>query len=109
MHITTIFNQTDHSETGSFTYYDSVNFNEYLSDSNSYSNNESDCRSNYYNNYESNYKSDNKETPYALISIIETPLVQLSNIEQNANMLYFLKQEEFNNNNFSFRDLLNAI
>ena len=99
MHTPTTFNQTNHTGTGP---------NEYLSDLDSYSDNESDCESDDYNNYESNYESDNEETPCASTSITKTPLVQPPNIEQNANASYSLRQEEFNNN-FSSKDLLNAI
>ncbi|RIA96951.1 hypothetical protein C1645_814795 [Glomus cerebriforme] len=61
---------------------------EYLSDSSSYSNSESDLELDDYNNYESNYKSDNEEALCTSISITETPLVQLSNIEQNAKIIH---------------------
>src|ERR1051326_7440075 len=111
MHTSTIFDQTDRSGTGPLARYDvdGVGSDEYLSDSSSYSDNESDLGSDDNNNYESNYESDNEEAPCASTSITETPLVQPSNIEQNANASYSLRQEEFNNNNFSSRDLLNAI
>ncbi|CAG8450006.1 15823_t:CDS:2 [Cetraspora pellucida] len=88
MHITAIFDQTVHTGTNLLAYYDG---------------------SDDYNDYKSNYKSDNKEAPCTLISTIETPLVQLPNAkEQKNNVAYTLRQEKFNDN-FSSKDLLNAI
>jgi hypothetical protein len=106
MHTSTISDQTDRF--GPRAHYNNAGPDENLSDSSNYSDNESDLGSDNYNNYESNYKSDNEEAPCASTSITETPLVQPSNIEQNANVSYSLRQEEFNNN-FSSRDLVSAI
>ncbi|RGB24711.1 hypothetical protein C1646_772704 [Rhizophagus diaphanus] len=105
MHTPTNFDQTDRASP--LVYYN--NTDEYLSDSSSYSDNGSDLGSDDYNNYEPNYKFDNEKASCALTSITETPLVQLSNKEQNANASYSLRQEEFNNSSFSSKDLLNAI
>ncbi len=105
MHTSTIFNKTDHE---TLACYNDASSDEYLSDSSSYSNSEFDLGLDDYNNYKSNYKSDNEEALCASTSIAKTLLVQLSNIEQNANVLYSLRQEEFNNN-FSSKDLLNTI
>ena len=100
MHNPTTFNQTDHTGTGP---------NEYLSDLDSYSDNESDCGSDDYNNYESNYESDNEEAFRDSTSTIQTPLVQSPNVkERKINVAYTLRQEKFNDN-FSSKDLLNAI
>ncbi|GBC30608.2 hypothetical protein GLOIN_2v1770871 [Rhizophagus irregularis DAOM 181602=DAOM 197198] len=87
MHTPTNFDQTDHSETA---HYDDAETDEYLSDSNSYTDNRSDLGSDNYNDYESNYESDNEGAPCASTSTIKTPL------------------EKFNDN-FSSKDLLNAI
>ena len=47
--------------------------------------------------------------PCTSTSTIKTPLVQLSNVkEQKINVAYTLRQEKFNDN-FSSKDLLNAI
>src|SRR6266540_4593504 len=105
MHISINFDQTDRIRTAR---YDDAEPDKYLSDSDSY-NDESDLRSDDYNNYESNYESDNEETSYASTSTIKTPLVQPLNVkEQKINVTYTLRQEKFNDN-FSLKDLLNAI
>ena len=105
MYTLTNFDQTDHART--VTYYDSAN--EYLSDSSSCTDNRSDLGSDDYNDYESNYESDNEEAPCTSTSTIKTPLVQPPNVkEQKINVAYTLRQEKFNDN-FSSKDLLNAI
>ncbi|GES97002.1 hypothetical protein GLOIN_2v1821835 [Rhizophagus clarus] len=69
---------------------------EYLSDLDSY-NGESNLKSDDYYNYKSNYKSDSEEALCTSISI--TTILSFQ---------YSLRQEKFNDN-FSFKDLLNAI
>ncbi|PKK41087.1 hypothetical protein RhiirC2_805047, partial [Rhizophagus irregularis] len=57
----------------------------------------------------SNYESDNEEAPCASTSTIKTPLVQPPNVkERKINGTYTLRQEKFNDN-FSSKNLLNAI
>src|SRR5688572_26715120 len=107
MYTPTISDQTD--RIGPLARYDGTGSDEYLSDSNGYSDNESDSGSDGYNNYESNYESDNEKAPCASTSTTRTPLVQSPNVkEQKANVAYTLRQEKFNDN-FSSKDLLNAI
>src|SRR5436309_7156337 len=107
MHTPTIFNQTDHTGTDSALCYNGAN--EYLSDSSSCTDNKSDLGSDDYNDYESNYESDNEEASRDLTSTTQTPLVQSPNVkEQKINVAYTLRQKKFNDN-FSSKDLLNAI
>ncbi|CAG8718643.1 14774_t:CDS:2, partial [Cetraspora pellucida] len=109
MHTSTISDQTDHTRTGPLIHYDGTETDEYLSDSSSCIDNRSNLESDNYNNYESNYKSDNEEAPCTSSSITRSPSVQLLNVEeQKSNVTYTLKQEKFNNN-FSSKNLLNAI
>ncbi|RGB36493.1 hypothetical protein C1646_666922 [Rhizophagus diaphanus] len=108
MYTSTISDQTDHIGTAPALCYDGISPDEYLSDSDSY-NDESDLGSDDYNNYESNYVSDNEEASCASTSTIKTPLVQPLNVkERKINVAYTLRQEKFNDN-FSSKDLLNAI
>ncbi|GBB90263.1 hypothetical protein RclHR1_17160003 [Rhizophagus clarus] len=59
--------------------------------------------------YESNYVSDNEEAYCTSTNTIKTPLVQPPNVnELKINVAYTLRQEKFNDN-FSSKDLLNAI
>ncbi|PKY61845.1 hypothetical protein RhiirA4_487397 [Rhizophagus irregularis] len=95
MHTPTNFDQTDCTRT--LARYDGAGPDEYLSDSSSCTDNRSDLGSDDYSVYESNYESDNEEATCASTSITATPSFQ-----------YSLRQEKFNNN-FSFKDLLNAI
>ncbi|RGB24047.1 hypothetical protein C1646_773621 [Rhizophagus diaphanus] len=97
MYTSTISDQTDHSRTAPALRYDSASPDEYLSDSNSCTDNRSDLGSDDYNVYESNYESYNEEATCVSTSITATPSFQ-----------YSLRQEKFNNN-FSSKDLLNAI
>ncbi|CAB4394643.1 unnamed protein product [Rhizophagus irregularis] len=107
MYAPTISNQTDCS--GPHVYYNSISPDEYLSDSSSCTDNGSDLGSDDYNNCESNYESDNKEAPCVSTSTTRIPLVQPPNVkEQKANVAYTLRQKKFNDN-FSSKDLLNAI
>jgi hypothetical protein len=107
MHIPTNFDQTDRTGTGPLACYDSAD--EYLSDSSSCTDSRSDLGSDDYNVYESNYESDNEEAPCASTSTIKTPLVQPLNVkERKINGTYTLRQEKFNDN-FSSKNLLNAI
>ena len=107
MHTPTNFDQTNC--TGTLAYYNNARSNEYLSDSSSCTDNRSDLGSDDYNDYESNYESDNEEAPRDSTSTIQTPLVQSPNIkERKINVAYTLRQEKFNDN-FSSKDLLNAI
>src|SRR4051812_31818 len=107
MHTLTTFDQTDHAEISLLVYYN--NADEYLSDSSSCTDNKSDLGSDDYNDYESNYESDNEEALCDSTSTIQTPLVQSPNVkEQKINVAYTLRQEKFNDN-FSSKDLLNAI
>ncbi|CAG8552081.1 3595_t:CDS:2 [Ambispora gerdemannii] len=106
MHTPTIFDQTDRTGTAR---YDGAGSDEYLSDSSSCIDNRSDLGSDGYNDYESNYESDNEEATCASTSTIKTPLVQPPNVkERKINVAYTLRQEKFNDN-FSSKDLLNAI
>ena len=95
MHTPTNFDQTDRTGTAPALRYDGAD--EYLSDSSSCTDNRSDLGSDGYNDYESNYGSDNEEATCASTSITATPSFQ-----------YSLRQEKFNDN-FSSKDLLNAI
>ena len=105
MYTTSIFDQTNRS--GTLARYDGAN--EYLSDSSSCTDNRSVLGSDDYNDYESNYESDNEETSRDSTSTIQTPLVQSPNVkERKINVTYTLRQEKFNDN-FSSKDLLNAI
>src|SRR5436305_12391433 len=107
MHTPTTFDKTDRARTGPLVYYN--NANEYLSDSNSCTDNKSDLGSDDYNDYESNYESDNEEAPRNSTSTIQTLLVQSPNVkERKINVAYTLRQEKLNDN-FSSKDLLNAI
>src|SRR4051794_38906507 len=107
MHTPTIFDQTDRAGTSSALCYSSTN--EYLSDSSSCTNNKSDLGSDDYNDYGSNYESDNEEASRNSTSTVQTPLVQLSNVKKRKiNVAYTLRQKRFNDN-FSSKDLLNAI
>jgi hypothetical protein len=107
MHTPTTSNQN--RGTGPLVYYNNAGPDEFLGDLDSYSDNESDCGSDDYNNYESNYESDSEEAPCASTSTTETPLVQLSNLqERNVNATYTLRRKKFNDK-FSPKDLLNAI
>ncbi|GBB99110.1 hypothetical protein RclHR1_34130001 [Rhizophagus clarus] len=90
MHTPTIFDQTDYA-------YDSVSFDEYLSDLSSYTDNTSDLRSDNYNDYKSNYESNNEEATCAS-----------TNITATSSFLYSLRQEKFSND-FTLKDLLNVI
>src|SRR6266480_753535 len=113
MHTPTNFGQTNHAGTSPIlegsplVYYN--NADEYLSDSSSCTDNRSDLGSDDYNDYESNYESDNEEAPRNSTSTIQTLLVQSPNVkERKINVVYTLRQEKFNDN-FSSKDLLNAI
>ena len=97
MRVPTIFDQTDRSGTSPALRYDGIGPDEYLSDSSSCTDNRSDLGSDDHNDYESNYGSDNEEATCASTSITATPSFQ-----------YSLRQEKFNDN-FSSKDLLNAI
>src|SRR6266542_1120055 len=106
MHTPTNFDQTDRAGTG-LTRYDGAD--EYLSDSSSCTDNKSDLGSDDYNDYGSNYESDNEEALRDSTSTVQTPFVQSSNVkERKINVIYTLRQERFNDN-FSSKDLLNAI
>ena len=109
MHTPTNFNQTDRTGTAPALCYDGAETDEYLSDSSSCTDNRFDLGSDDYNDYESNYVSDNEEAPCTSTSTIKTPLVQPPNVkERKINVSYTLRQEKFNDN-FSSKDLLNAI
>ncbi len=79
MHTSTIFDQTDHTETAR---YDSAGPDEYLSDSSSCTDNRSDLGLDDYNDYESNYESDNEEASCVSTSTIKTSLVQPPNVKE---------------------------
>ena len=105
MYTTSIFDQTNRS--GTLARYDGAN--EYLSDSSSCTDNRSDLGSDDYNDYGSNYELNNEEAPHNSTSTVQTTLVQSSNVKkQKINVAYTLRQEKFNDN-FSSKDLLNAI
>src|SRR5436305_14579067 len=109
MHTPTNFDQTDRSGTAPALRYDSAGPDEYLSNSSSCTDNRSDLGSDDYNDYESNYESDNEEAFRDSTSTIQTLLVQSPNVkERKINVAYTLRQEKFNDN-FSSKDLLNAI
>src|ERR1043165_8335550 len=96
MHTPTIFDQTDRSGTAPALHYDGAGFDEYLSDSSSYTDNRSDLGSDDYNNHESNCESDSEETSCASTSTT----VALS---------FPLPRQEKFNNYFTSKDLLNSI
>ncbi|PKY54157.1 hypothetical protein RhiirA4_472806 [Rhizophagus irregularis] len=92
MHTPTNFDQTDHSGTAR---YDGAETDEYLSDSSSCTDNRSDLGLDDYNDYESNTSL-----------IMSRIMKELSVLQPALSRLHW--QEKFNDN-FSSKDLLNAI